>query len=184
MKSGQNIETTKIIKRLELIKNLIELEEEKKEIEIKEQVEKLERMQLPDEVRNIASMLHSKAYNNAVNGISKFISRYSKLEIYSDPEIEGLKLEVRVLEEEIGRLSEEKADLEKLIHDFGVMHNKELGSLILKLLQYKRGKAKGTPNESEAKRDYDKFSKDYELSKNEIINELNDDEKVELKTKI
>lgn len=178
--SNQNIDINKIIKRLELIKKMIELEDE---IAIKEQLEKLKQMQLPDDMRSITSTLRSKSYSKAVDMISDFFSRHSKLEIYSDFETERLKFEVKLLEVEIGRLSEEKAEVEKLIHDFGVMHNKELGSLILKLLQYKKGKAKGTPKESEAERDYNEFSKDYALSKNETINELNDDEKAELKQK-
>jgi hypothetical protein len=40
------------------------------------------------------------------------------------------------LEAKLNKLSDEKTDLEKLIREFGVRHNKELGELILKILQY------------------------------------------------
>ncbi|HLF47043.1 MAG TPA: hypothetical protein VI548_11495 [Chitinophagaceae bacterium] len=49
------------------------------------------------------------------------------------------------MEAEVNALSNEKADLEKLIHEFGVRHNNELGELIIKILRFRKQKAKGTP---------------------------------------
>ena len=115
--------------------------------------------------------------------IEIFINQNHQLTFYSDPELEGLKLETKVLETEVNALSNEKADLEKLIHEFGVRHNNELGKLILKILRFKKQKAKGTPKQAEAEKDYNNYSKEYEITKDEKIAELTHEEKKELKLK-
>ena len=175
-----NINISKIIKRLELIKSLIALEEES---EINNHVSKLREFSADKEVGIIISFLEQKAYSQAMPAIETYINQHRQLTIYTDPEIEGLKLEAKSLEAELNNLSEEKADLEKLIHEFGVRHNNELGQLILKILSFRRKKAKGTPKEEEAEKDYNEYSREYETSKDEKIAELSDEELKELKQK-
>ena len=175
-----NINISKIIKRLELIKSLIALEEES---EINNHVSKLREFSADKEVGIIISFLEQKAYSQAMPAIETYINQHRQLTIYTDPEIEGLKLEAKYLEAELNNLSEEKADLEKLIHEFGVRHNNELGELILKILRFRRKKAKGTPKEEEAEKDYNEYSREYETSKDEKIAELSDEELKELKQK-
>jgi len=80
-------------------------------------------------------------------------------------------------------LSDEKADYEKLIHEFSVRHNKELGELIIKILQHRKEKAKGTPQQHEAEEDYDTYHKEFEAGKDEQIVILTDEEQKELKDK-
>ena len=126
-----NINISKIIKRLELIKSLIALEEES---EINNHVSKLREFSADKEVGIIISFLEQKAYSQAMPAIETYINQHRQLTTYIDPEIEGLKLEAKSLEAELNNLSEEKADLEKLIHEFGIRHNNELGELILKIL--------------------------------------------------
>ena len=175
-----NINISKIIKRLELIKSLIALEEES---EINNHVSKLREFSADKEVGIIISFLELKAYSQAMPAIETYINQHRQLTTYIDPEIEGLKLEAKSLEAELNSLSEEKADLEKLIHEFGVRHNNELGELILKILRFRRKKAKGTPKEEEAEKDYNEYSREYETSKDEKIAELSDKELKELKQK-
>ncbi len=83
----------------------------------------------------------------------------------------------------MNKLSIEKADLEKLIHEFGVRHNKELGELILKILKFRKTEAKGTPKETEAEDDYKNYSQEFEISKNEKIADLTEEELAEIKKK-
>jgi hypothetical protein len=180
MKDEQNIDMAKVIKRLELIKSLIALEEES---EINAQIVKLEQLALTSALKSIVIMLREKAYSKAVTEIATFINQHNQVIFFSDPEIEGLKLEAKVLETEVNQLSDEKVELEKLIHEFGVRHNNELGELILKILRFKKSKAKGTTKEAEAEKDYNDYSKEYEITKNEKINELTEDEQKELKQK-
>ena len=111
------IELSKIIKRLELIKNLIALEEEK---EIATHVSRLRQFVLNGELESIIVFLEEKSYSKAMPAIEEFINRHHQVAIYNDPELEGLRLEAKILEAEVNILSNEKADLEKLIHEFGV----------------------------------------------------------------
>src|SRR5665647_1787470 len=171
---------SKIVKRLELIKSLIVLEEEE---DIAEQVTKLQQLQTNEEIKEIIFHLQQKSYGKAIKYIEEFLSSHHQVAYYIDPEIEGLKLEAKSLEAKLNKLSDEKADLEKLIHEFGVRHNKELGELILKILKYRKTKAKGTPKETEAAEDYKNYSQEFETSKNEKIADLTKEEQAEIKKK-
>jgi hypothetical protein len=171
---------SKVIKRLELIKNLISLEEED---EIETQIAKLEKGDLTAELKNIFVFLREKSFSKAAIAIGKFINEHNGLSLYIDPEIESLKLEAKSLEAKLNKLSDEKADLEKLIHEFGVRHNKELGELILKILKFRKNQAKGTSKETEAEEDYKNYSEEFEISKNEKIAELTEEELLEIKKK-
>lgn len=180
MKDIQKVEFSKIIKRLELIKSLISLEEED---EIDAHIAKLEKADLTDELKNIIAFLTEKSYSKAAVAIETFINQHNNISIYNDPEIEGLKLEAKSLEARLNKLSNEKADLEKLIHEFGIRHNRELGELILKILKFRKTKAKGTPEETEAEEDYKNYSQEFEISKNEKVADLTEEELIEIKKK-
>jgi hypothetical protein len=175
-----NIDLSKIVKRLELIKSLIVLEEEE---DIAEQVTKLQQLQTNEEIKEIIFHLQQRSYGKAIKHIEEFLNSHHQVAFYIDPEIEGLKLEAKSLEAKLNKLSNEKADLEKLIHEFGVRHNKELGELILKILKFRKSKAKGTPKETEAEEDYKNYSQEFEVSKNEKIADLSEEELIEIKKK-
>ena len=117
MADVQKMELSKIIKRLEMIKSLITMEEEE---EISTHISKLEQLALSAEVEDIISCLKDKLYSKAVTAIEAFINHKNGITIYLDPEIDALKLEIKALEAAINFLSEEKADLKKLINDFSL----------------------------------------------------------------
>lgn len=176
----ENIDLLKIIKRLELIKSLISLEEED---EIYAHVIKLEKFVITSEIENIIILLKEKSYGNAIIAIETFLNSHHQVAFYIDPEIEALRFEAKTLEAQIQLLSNEKAELEKLIHEFGVRHNQELGELIVKILQYRKEQSKGTPQQEEAEKDYEDFNANYEATKDEKIAILNKDEQKEIKDK-
>jgi len=180
MPDVQNSNVSKIIKRLDLIKSLISLEEED---EIDAHVFKLEGLGSTPELETIILSLKEKLYSKAAIAIEQFINQHNNLSIFIDPEIDGLKLEAKSLEAKLNKLSDEKADLKKLIHEFGIRHNKELGKLILKILKYRKTKAKGTSEEKEAEEDYKSYSQEFEVSKHEKIADLTDEELLEIKKK-
>lgn len=180
MTDVQNIDLSKIIKRLEMIKTLISLEEED---EIDTHIFKLEQLVLSAELENIIVCLKDSSYSKAVRAIEIFITQHQSLAIYLDPEIDALKLEIKSFEAAINFLSDEKADLEKLIHEFGIRHNKELGELLIKILQYRKENTKGTPQKQEAEDDYNTYHQEYEATKNEQVAILTDEEQKELKDK-
>ncbi len=174
------MDLSRIIKRLELIKSLISLEEED---EIDNHASKLEQQVLSIELENIVIALKEKSYSKAVTAIEIFINQHHNLSIYVDPGIDALKLEIKLLEDTINCLSNEKADIEKLIHEFGVRHNKELGELLIKILKYRKEKAKGTLQQEEADEDYNTYYTEYEAAKNEQLVALTIEEQKELKDK-
>ncbi len=168
----------KIIKRLELIKSLISLEEEN---EIVIQVSKLQALEPNENLKKIIAHLQSKAFGKAIVAIDIFINQHDKIALYIDPQIEALRFEAKAIVLQIQQLSNEKAELEKLIHEFGVRHNQELGELILKILQYRKEKHKNSPKEEETQKDYEDFHSNYEATKDESIITLSDEDKKILK---
>ena len=180
MADAKPIDLSKTIKRLELIKSLIVLEEED---ELETHITKLEQLPITGELSTIIIALKDKAYSKAVVAIEAFINAHNQLSFYIDPETEALKLEIKGLEIAINSLSDEKADIEKLIHEFGIRHNQELGELIIKILQHRKEKAKGTSQQQEAEEDYNTYQQEYEATKDEQIDTLTPEEQKELKVK-
>lgn len=175
-----HLDLSKIIKRIELIKNLIALEEEET---IAEQTIKLEEYQSNEKVKELIFLLKQKSYGQAITQIEIFINLHQQMTYWIDPEIDALKLEIKSLEVEINNLSDVKADLEKIVHEFGIRHNQELGKLIIKILQFRKENAKGTAQEQEAEEDYNTYHEEFESSKNEEIAKLTKEEQKELKSK-
>lgn len=174
------IDLGKTIKRLELIKSLVALEEEE---EIENHILKIEQGILEQSIIEIINLLRQKSYSNAINLIEVFIQKNKSLQTFIDPEISALRLEIKTLETKINFLSEEKTDLEKLIHDFSITHSKILGHLILKILEFRKAKAKGTKREFEAEEDYNNYSEEFETTKKEKLLTLSEEDKKEIKDK-
>ena len=148
----------KILKRLELIKTLILLEEE---AEIITNVHKLKQLSLNEELQKIIVLLDERSYGKAIVIIEEFVNVRHQLNIYIDPEIEALRFEAKALEAKLQQLSNEKAELDKVVYEFGVRHNQELGEIIIKILQYRKKQSEGTPQQAEAERDYEDFYTNY-----------------------
>ena len=62
-------------------------------------------------------------------------------------------------------------------------HNKELGELIIKILQFRKENTKGTSQHQEAEDDYNTYHNEHEATKNVNIATLTDEEHKELKDK-
>jgi len=174
-----NSDFSLVIKRLELIKNLISLEEEE---ELEHHITRLQSLVYPSEVTKIVNCLQEKMYGTAIILIEDFLTANHQIAVYIDPEVQAVKLEVKGLEKKIQLLNDEKSELDKMIFEFGVRHNQELGELILKILQFRKDQSKGTPLEKEANEDYDNFNTEYETTQNEKIESLSDEELKELKS--
>ena len=175
-----NADLAKIVKRFGLIKTLISLEETD---DIAEQVSKLKTLSGNDTVTEIIALLQQQAYGKSVVAIDEFLNRHHQVAFYIDPEIEALRFEAKALEKQLQELSGEKTELDNLIYEFSVRHNKELGELILKILQFRKEQSKGSAEEEETVKDYEEFNANYESIKQESIAELNEEEQKELKDK-
>ncbi len=121
-----------VIKRLELIKNSISLEDE--EI-IDLQVAKLQQMQLDEPVRAIVSAIRRREFSSVIPAIDEYIGRFNGLIVFEDGEISGLKLELKLLERELEELTDQKNDLQFMLDQFNLRYQLEMGGLIRNILE-------------------------------------------------
>jgi len=170
-----------ILKRLEILKNYIMLEDVE---EINNVANKIQQFNFNDDVSAIISKVETKQYGNAIEKIEQFINQYSQLTVYINLQIAALKLEIKTLENKVNAFSNEKIELIKVLSDFEHRYTIELGEVILKILQlkkelYKKDEEKFKETEDEEKQFYEQV----EEEKQKNIFELNDEEQKELKKK-
>ena len=124
-----------IIKRLEIIKSSIDVDDE--EI-IELQISKLEKLQIDNEVSNIIEQLKSLDYGKAMVDIEEYLKKFRGVTKYVDAEIQGLKLELKVLEKKLQKLSEQKTEYLNDINEFNRQYHLKLGGLISEILKLKQ----------------------------------------------
>lgn len=179
----KDIQTTefnleKVIKRLSLVKNLIDLGDTE---DIPIQVARLKQFESNESLENIIFNLDIKKYGEATKNIELFIKDNQKVTIYIDTEVNGLKLELKSSEIQLQSLSDEKTEMEKLVFNFNIRHTQELGEIIKEILEQRRIKAKTKTEKQEAKRDEEEYNQEYEIQKDIIVDDLTDEELVDLK---
>lgn len=178
-----------ILKRLELIKTSIEIDD----LEIIElQINKLQSLQIDDEVNAIIAKLNDNDFGTAIVELEEYIKKFSGVVVYEDKEIQGLKLELKVLEAKLQKLSSIKSDYLHDINEFNTQYNLKLGEIISKILEKEKeivGKqVQENPEDEELKEayeeassNYEEFSHDYQDVVNEERYELSVEEEKELK---
>jgi hypothetical protein len=113
------------------------------------------------------------------------------LDLYTDNEIEVLKEQIRFLEIEISLIASEKGDVERLIHQYEIRYNKELGDLIKKNLEARKERlkkeAETNPDKNyeykEAEKEYHEFNETFEEINKLNQFDLSDDEISDMKIK-
>ncbi len=134
-----------ILKRLELIKTSISIEDE--EI-IELQLVKLKTLSVDDEVQTILEHIEKNNYGEVLYLIDGYFQRFSGITVYEDPKTLGLKLELKVLEQKLQNFSNEKNEYFNNLNAFYVEYNLCLGELIKEVLRLNQLHLK---NEYEAK---------------------------------
>jgi len=124
-----------ILKRLELIKTSISIEDE--EI-IDLQVMKLKSIECDNEVKEILTQISSSNYGDVVILIDNYISKYSGMVVYEDKELQGLKLELKVLENRLQELSQKRDEYNNDINEFNILYSLKLGKLIKNILKLRK----------------------------------------------
>ena len=123
-----------ILKRLELIKTGIALEDEEV---ISLQAERLSAIDVDETVSGILSMVADCDYGNAAREIDSYLSKYSGMTVYEDQELLGLRLELKSLESRLQILSEQRDDCLFSIQEFNTRYTASLGELIQKIFRAK-----------------------------------------------
>ena len=123
-----------ILKRLELIKTAIAIEDE--EI-IELQVLKLQGLKTDIEVQSILQKLENLTYASALLEIEAYLSKYGGVVAYEDPEVKGLKLELKMLEQKLQDLDALKAEQLNTIEEFNTQYSLNVGGIVEKILKRK-----------------------------------------------
>ena len=171
----------KIIKRLEILKNYILLEDVE---ELNKESSKLKEYDFNSDLQEIIDDIRKEEFGSAINKIQIFISKNQQLSIWTDPEIAALKLEIKNLENQLNGYDNEKIELEKLLSEFQHRHSIELGEIILDILKLRKLKFKADKTKyEEAENDERQYREQFDTEKEKEIFELTDEQKFELKKK-
>jgi hypothetical protein len=171
----------KIIKRLEIIKNYIILEDTE---ELSIAISKLHQFDFNSDISEIIHHIERDEFALAINKIQIFTSKNHQLTIWADPEIAALKLEIKNLEIQLNAYDNEKIELEKLLTEFQHRHTIELGEIIIEILKLRKLKYMDISSKfEEAENDERRYREQFDSEKNKKLFDLNDDQKKELKTK-
>ena len=157
-----------ILKRLELIKTSIEIDDE----EIVElQVMKLQKLPIDKAVQEIVEKLQNSEYRLAFQKITEYLKKYNGVAIFIDGELEALKLELKVLESNLQKLSEQKHESLQEIEEFTTLYNIKLGELIGALLKLQEQKLQ---NEINRKKEQFKDNSQKFNETKEVVEEMED----------
>ncbi len=175
-----------IIKRLEIIKHCIAIEDDET---VEFQTSKLEQLTVDDDVKEILNLIQNTDFQKVVPLIDKYIQKFTSLVPYEDEEVMGLKLELKVLEKQFLLYSCKVEEYHNLINDFNARYHKELGTLIEEILvlreeyyefMYKNSESFETEY-LEAKKDFEDFHEEFKKYHLDDPIELSKKEKKELK---
>lgn len=153
-----------IFKRLELIKIAIGLEDE--EI-IGLQVMKLDGIEGNDTLKNIISDIANRRYGVAIIKIEDYLTQFSSVVAYDDIQLRALRLELKVLEQELKALNGTKNEYLNDIHTFNMQYHRRLGHIIEKILQIKKKILASVVEEK--KEDFTSQKSQYEQLKQEYL---------------
>ncbi len=197
MSGTETTDIVPLLKRLEIIKNVIAIQDgddiEYQTGKLKKILETASENQLTLEIDVLVKHIDNKAYGDAMRLLNDLLQKYNTITKWQDPEVQGLQTEVRSLTATISNLESELSDIEKLIHEFEVKHSEALGGLILKILDIKKKiaaeKAKERPFDDAAKQDYEnakeeeqQYKGEYEATKKTPMHLLTEAQEQELKS--
>lgn len=169
----------KIIKRLEILKNYVILEDIE---DIARESSKLKAYGFQQDIADITQALQQNNFDNAITLINNFIKNNHALVIYNDTDIHALKLEIRQLEHQLNAYDNEKIELDKLFSEFYHRHTNELGSYIIRLLHLRKIFTKDDPEKyAEAVQNEEDYNEKIEAESEKTIYKLDDNQRLELK---
>lgn len=171
----------KILKRLEIIKNYIQLEDIE---ELKREAQKLKKFSFNSDIAEILIDIQNDNFSDSVKKIQNFLYINQQLSVWVDPEVSALKLEIKILENQLNAYTNEKVELEKILSDFQHRHTIELGDIILEILRLQKLKVREDEElYKEAENEENQYYEQVETEKEKHLYELTIEEKAEIKNK-
>ena len=168
-----------LLQRLEIIKVAISIEDEEL---IHTQLLKLNQLELDDKVEHIIDLILSHKFKDIMRLIEQYKQNNSYLVVIEDPEIQGLRLELKALENRANELSDEKVECERVINNFNSEYMLRLGSLIEEILKLRAELENSSTNEQAARSEYESFHKNHQQQLKDLPEHLSVDEKMILKS--
>ena len=169
----------KIIKRLEILKNYVILEDLD---DIEREAAKLQVFNFQQDINHITQTLRQHQFSTAIGLIDDFIKNHQAIIVYHDIDLVALKLEIRQLENQLTAFDNEKTELEKLLAEFHHRHTKELGWYISRLLHLRKLLSQDDPEKyAEAVQDEADYHEQVETENAKTIFELDEQQRKDLK---
>ena len=167
-----------ILKRLDIIKNAVAMEEDDL---IAMQVQKLEKLPLDEQVQHIVALIRAQQFQDVIQLIEQYKHDSTGLTVYEDPQIQGLKLELKVLENRLNELTDTQADLEREINEFNGEYFRRLGGLIEEILKRRAELCRDETEKEQAEHDYEEFERGYQQQLDDAPQTLTPEQLQELK---
>lgn len=158
--STPTIDQAQLRRRLEIIRNLLLLEERDT---LSPQLDKLRLLGAAARLEPLFTSLEDHDSSTAIAWITDYLQRATALTSATAQEIADLRLTLRGLEYQVTALSDEKVEIERLIHAFSLRTSHEIGDLItlyLKLRAEKLRRQATTKKDAEAeaaRADYEEY---------------------------
>ncbi|HCL5343440.1 TPA: DNA repair protein [Salmonella enterica] len=147
----------KIIKRLEIIKSAIELEDE--EI-IRQQLIYLKNAPQDAVISAIAQAIEARRFSDAMQEISAWLQAQRALLTWQDPAIAASKLELKALEAQLRDLIDKRNARVQILDDFNDLYHLRLGPLMGRILELRKQLAVSMQRKQEA--EIKRREKDYQ----------------------
>ena len=175
-----------ILKRLEIIKNSIAIEDDET---IQLQINRLYELSIDDDVKVILMLIKNTDFGRVIPLIDKYIKDFTALIVYEDDEVQGLKLELRLLEKQFLLLNCRVEEYHNIVIDFNAKYHLELGHIIEEVLVLReefyefmyKNSSEYEYEYFEAKKDFKDFHEEFKNLHYDSPNEINLKEKKELK---
>ncbi|GJK83710.1 DnaJ family molecular chaperone [Citrobacter amalonaticus] len=139
----------KIIKRLEIIKSAIELEDE--EI-IQQQLVHLQRESGDPVITAIAQAIETRRFSDAIREIATWLQNQRAITNWQDPAIAASKLELKALENQLRELIDTRNTRIQILDEFNDQYHLRLGPLMSRILELRKQLAASALRRQEAER--------------------------------
>lgn len=139
----------KIIKRLEIVKSAIELEDE--EI-IQQQLVHLKRESGDPAIEAIVQAIASRRFSDAMREIAAWLQNQRAITGWQDPAIAASKLELKALENQLRELIDTRNTRIQILDEFNDQYHLRLGPLMSRILELRKQLAASAQRRQEAER--------------------------------
>ncbi|MGI4870320.1 MAG: phospholipase D-like domain-containing protein [Janthinobacterium lividum] len=151
----------RVLKRLAVIQSLLTLHETE---DLPKHLDRLEAEPLADSrLAAVLAALHAHRYAHATDLLQAFVAAHAQVRVWDDPRLAALHLEIRRLEAELLALEAERAEATRLLTEFELWHQRELGELLQDVLALRRDVARQQRRQSTyAEREYQQAEQRYQ----------------------